>query len=211
MFGFDQQIAHLGAGGALGVALLVSLLLGLRHASDPDHLAAVGSLSAAEHGSGAGRLGLAWGAGHATTLLAFGLPVVLWRGYLPEQVRRLAEVVIGLVIIALALRLLLHHHPHRRVRSRWQAFGIGLVHGTGGSAGVSVLLLSTISEQTVAVLAMLLFAAGTAVSMALVSSILGRTIVRIPFGLLRPGMGSLSLLFGAWYVLGAVGAAPYPF
>ncbi len=210
MFGIDGQIAHMSAGGALGVALLVSLLLGLRHASDPDHLAAVGSLSAGEHGRGAARLGLAWGAGHAATLLAFGLPVVLWRGYLPQPVRQSAEVLIGLVIIALALRLLLHHHPHRRVRSRLQAFGIGLVHGTGGSAGVSVLLLSTITSQPVAVAAMLLFALGTAVSMTLVSSLLGRTIVRIPFGLLRPGMGTLSLAFGAWYVLGAVGAAPYP-
>ena len=40
MFGLDDQLAELGGGGGLVVALLVALLLGLRHATDPDHLTA---------------------------------------------------------------------------------------------------------------------------------------------------------------------------
>jgi high-affinity nickel permease len=87
MFGLDHALADLSGGGTLLVVLAISLLLGLRHASDPDHLAAVTTLSA---GKGlpvrsAGRLGLAWGAGHATSLFALGLPIVLWRAYLPHQ------------------------------------------------------------------------------------------------------------------------------
>ncbi|MFN8205772.1 MAG: hypothetical protein U0S48_24720, partial [Solirubrobacteraceae bacterium] len=66
----DDAIAHLGAGGGLWLALLVAVLLGLRHATDPDHLTAVSTLVMSDPRDGsrrAGRLGLAWGLGHATT------------------------------------------------------------------------------------------------------------------------------------------------
>ena len=74
MFGIDERITELLGGGAtFGVVLAVALLLGLRHATDPDHLAAVSTLIATEPDDGrrrAVRLGLAWGVGHATTLVA---------------------------------------------------------------------------------------------------------------------------------------------
>ena len=203
MFGLDDWIAELAQGEGLALVLLVALLLGLRHASDPDHLAAVSTLIASDPEDGtrrAGRLGLSWGAGHALTLAAFGLPIVLLQAYLPDTAQRAAEALVGLMIMFLAVRLLLrwrsghfhahththgdlehrHLHPHRARghehahepeaqlgRSPWQAFGIGLVHGTGGSAGVGVLLLATIPDQTEAVAALIVLAAGTALSMAL--------------------------------------------
>src|SRR4029078_11168329 len=80
------------------VVLLLAFALGLRHASDPDHLVAVSTLVADTRGRAAraaARLGAAWGVGHATTLLAFGLPVLLVRSYLPEGVEESAEAPIG--------------------------------------------------------------------------------------------------------------------
>src|SRR5688500_2832103 len=107
----------------LALALAVALGLGLRHASDPDHLAAVSTLIASEPEDGtrrAGRLGLAWGLGHATTLAVFGLPIVLFQSYLPDAAQRAAEALVGLMIMLLAVRLLLrwrrghfHAHAHR--------------------------------------------------------------------------------------------------
>jgi ABC-type nickel/cobalt efflux system permease component RcnA len=235
----------------LALVLAVALGLGLRHASDPDHLAAVSTLIASEPEDGtrrAGRLGLAWGLGHATTLALFGLPIVLFNAYLPDAAQRGAEASVGLVIMLLAGRLLVrwrrghfhahshrhgdtehrHLHPHGTHRPRHdhahepearlgrapaQAFGIGLVHGMGGSAGVGVLLLATIPDQAEAVAALIVFALGTAVSMAALSSALGYAITRGP--MLRrmlafaPAMGVLTLAFGGWYALGAVGAVPY--
>jgi ABC-type nickel/cobalt efflux system permease component RcnA len=249
MFGLDDHLAELAQGGGLALVLLVALLLGLRHASDPDHLAAVSTLIASDPEDGtrrAGWLGLSWGAGHALTLALFGLPIVLLQAYLPEALQRAAETAVGLMIMALALRLLLrwrrghfHAHPHRHGdvehrhlhphehaahdhahdpesrlgRSRLQAFGIGLVHGMGGSAGVSVLLLAAISDETAAVAALIVLAAGTAVSMALLSSAFGYAITRGPV-LTRalafaPAMGVVTLAFGGWYTLGALGAVPY--
>src|SRR5688500_5428758 len=116
MFGLDEWIAGLGSTDTLLKVVAVAVLLGLRHATDPDHLTAVSTLIASEeHGASrrAGMLGLAWGAGHAVTLLAFGLRVVLFQSYLPDTVQQAAEVAIGLVIMALALRLLWRWHSGR--------------------------------------------------------------------------------------------------
>jgi high-affinity nickel permease len=123
MFGLDDWIAEMAQGEALVAVLAVALLLGLRHASDPDHLAAVSTLIASEPEDGtrrAGRLGLSWGLGHATTLALFGLPIVLFHAYLPDGAQRAAEALVGLMIILLASRLLVrwrrghfHAHAHR--------------------------------------------------------------------------------------------------
>src|ERR671939_1487510 len=109
MFGLDERIASFSDGTTLVVVLAVAMILGLRHASDPDHLAAVATLVASGReraARGAARLGLAWGLGHATSLFVFGLPVVLYRAYLPEPVQAGAETAVGFVIVALALMLL---------------------------------------------------------------------------------------------------------
>ncbi len=238
MFGLDQWIAGFSGGTTMLLLVLVAIFLGLRHASDPDHLAAVTTLIASKQersARSAGALGLAWGSGHATSLFAFGLPIVLYKAYLPASVQRAAETTIGFVIMALAVWLLVrwragafsshvhdgarhshadgHVHP-RRTRSPWQAYGIGVVHGMGGSAGVGVLLLASISNRALAVAALGLFAFCTAISMALLSSGFGLTLsrpaVRRCFARLAPVIGLASLAFGIWYALGAQHLAPYP-
>jgi ABC-type nickel/cobalt efflux system permease component RcnA len=250
MLGLDDQVAALGSGDAFLIVAAVAILLGLRHAADPDHLTAVSTLVASGGGADtrrAGLLGLSWGAGHATTLILLGLPIVLFDSYLPDSLQRTAEVAIGLVIVALAARLLLrwrrghfHSHPHEHGGSRHrhlhghaanpshdhehpaglgrsplQAYGIGLVHGIGGSAGVGVLLLAAIPDHVEGVAALVLFALFTAVSMAIASTSLGfglsREAVVQRFATVAPVLGALSLAFGAWYSLGALEAVPYVF
>jgi len=247
MFGVDHWLSGFSDGGTLLVVAGVALLLGLRHATDPDHLAAVTTLIAGRDRRGARgalRLGASWGAGHATSLFALGLPIVLFKAYLPEGVQVGAETLIGGVIVALAVWLLVrwrrglfhvhvhaHHgrahahghvhgadtHPHRarKARTPLQAYGIGLVHGIGGSAGVGVLLLATIHSHVVAVAALAIFAFFTAVSMALLSAGFGLTLsrpsVQRGFHRIAPVLGVASLAFGIWYTLGAQGLAPYYF
>jgi hypothetical protein len=218
MFGLDQWLMHFSDGPTLVIVLVVAVLLGLRHASDPDHLAAVTTLVTNDRG-GATRLGLTWGLGHASALIVFGVPIVLWEAYLPARVEQGTEVAIGLVIGALAVWLLLrwrrgafaHAHSHLHVppqRTPWQAFGIGLVHGTGGSGGVGVLLLAAISSHALALAALVLFAGCTAISMAVLSTgfghLLGRPRAQRAFGRLVPAFGAFGLCFGVWYALGAL-------
>lgn len=226
MFGLDDKIASYSNGTTMLIVIGVSTLLGLRHASDPDHLAAVTTLIASSRERAArraARLGFAWGLGHATSLFVFGLPVVLYSAYLPQPVQSAAETTVGFVIIALAGLLLVrwrrgvfrdgHRHVHVRTRSVRAAFGIGLVHGMGGTAGVGVLLLAAIHSHAVAVVALGLFAFCTAVSMSLLSIGFGLTLgaagFRRSFQRIAPVLGIASLAFGLWYALGAQGLVPY--
>jgi cytochrome c biogenesis protein CcdA len=229
MFGLDDKIASFSDGTTLLIVAGVAILLGLRHASDPDHLAAVTTLIASGRERAArraARLGLAWGLGHATSLFVFGLPVVLYSAYLPEAVQRAAETTVGFLIVVLAVLLLArwrrgmfsptaHVHPHRRTRGSRGAYAIGLVHGMGGSAGVGLLLLAAIHDHVLAVTALGLFAACTALSMAVLSTGFGFTLgarrVRSAFHSIAPALGTASLAFGVWYALGAQGVVPYVF
>ena len=233
MFGLDQRIASFSSGTTIGVVIVVALVLGLRHASDPDHLAAVTTLLASgkeRAARSAARLGFIWGMGHATSLFAFGLPIVLYRAYLPETVQRDAETAVGVMIVLLALMLLnrwrrgrfhvhVHEHDGERhshgARTPLQAYAIGLVHGVGGSAGVGVLLLASIPSHALAIVCLGIFAFFTAVSMSLLSSGFGLTLsrprVRRSFGQLAPVLGVVSLAFGVWYALGAQSLVPYVF
>ncbi|MGZ4201499.1 MAG: HoxN/HupN/NixA family nickel/cobalt transporter [Thermoleophilaceae bacterium] len=227
MFGLDDKIAGLSTGETFLIVIAVAILLGLRHATDPDHLTAVTTLVAGGEERGprrAGRLGASWGLGHATSLFLFGVPIVLAKGYLPKPAQRAAELAVGLMIIALAIRLLLRwrrgafhdpdtRHPRPHTRSPLQAYGIGVVHGIGGSAGVGILLLASIPDHVEALAALFVFSLFTAVSMSMASATFGYTLSRGPvlrrFVTVAPLLGALSLAFGAWYALGAVGAVPY--
>jgi high-affinity nickel permease len=119
----DTWLTGLFAGAPLLVALGIALVLGLRHASDPDHLVAVTSLVAADDGGtrGATRLGAWWGLGHAATLVLLGVPLILFKSALPTWLESGAETAVGVVVILLALRVTwkwarghyrARHHPH---------------------------------------------------------------------------------------------------
>jgi hypothetical protein len=212
VFGLDQQIASLASGRPL-VALAVALLLGLRHPLDPDHLAAVAAMA-----RGSRRrpllIGLGWGAGHATTVVALGVPVVLWTAAMPESVHQVLEASIGVVILALGVRLMIRHgrgelhaHPHRPPRSWREAYVVGVVHGAGGSAAIGLLLLAAIPDHGVALAGLLVFAASTALAMGAVAAGLGRGLRALP----ARAVGSSVCAFGAWYLVAAAAGAPYPF
>lgn len=207
MVGLDDWIASLAHGGGLLVVAAVAVALGLRHATDPDHLAAVGALVAGdERRSGkAARLGLCWGLGHALTLFALGLPVVLYRAFLPETLQRGAETAVGIVICALGVSLLIRRHSaHIAARTPLRAVGIGLLHGAAGSAGVGVLLLAAIGSGWTAVAGLALFASCTALSMAAVSTGLGKALGASRLDSALPAVAAATLAFGAWYTLQAV-------
>jgi len=226
VFGLDDRIAAFSSGTTLLIVAAVSVLLGLRHASDPDHLAAVTTMIASGRERAtrrAAKLGFTWGLGHATSLFVFGLPVVLYSAYLPEPVQHAAETSVGFVIVVLGLLLLVRWrrgmygfttHAHgARTRNTWQAYCIGLVHGLGGTAGVGLLLLATIQSRLLAVGALVIFALCTALSMTLLSTGFGIVLSSAParrsFHRLAPGLGAASLAFGVWYALGAQGIVPY--
>jgi ABC-type nickel/cobalt efflux system permease component RcnA len=240
MFSLDDSLARLSDGTSLVLVIAVAVLLGLRHATDPDHLAAVTTLIASteQRARDAAKLGLAWGIGHALTLFGLGVPIVLYRAYLPEAVQRATETAIGFMIAGLAVWLLVrwrrgafhahahehddrshaHLHSHRegrhahaRSRTPLGAFGVGLLHGIGGSGGVGILLVTTIDSRALALAALAILATFTAVSMTLLTTGFGLTLASKPLGRFVPALGTASLSFGLWYALGAQGVLPYYF
>ena len=191
----DAWLTGLFDGAPLLVALAVAFVLGLRHASDPDHLVAVTSLVAAEDGDarGAARLGAWWGLGHAGVLILIGMPLILLKSELPAWLESSAETAVGIVILVLAARVIFKwvrgdyragahahddshgmrrhlrrgsHHRHVAVRSPAQALSIGMLHGLAGTGAVVLLLLAALPSKLEAALALAVFAPMSIVSMA---------------------------------------------
>lgn len=207
----DAWLEGLFSGAPLLVALGIAFLLGLRHASDPDHLVAVTALVASEQGDtrAAARLGAWWGLGHASTLLLIGLPLILFKSELPSWLESGAEKAVGVVILALAGRVLfkwlrgdyrvsrhehgaagerhrhLHHereaHDHRdAARTPRQAFAIGLLHGLAGTGAVVLLLIAALPSQVEAAAALGVFAPMSVLSMAACTTALAWVLTRRP-------------------------------
>lgn len=164
-------------------------------------------------------------------MLAVGLPMIALRSQLPAWRERGAETGIGLVILALAARVIVkwlrgdpsaraHAHPegrhrhlrrgrgsehgHRHVRSRGQAFGIGVLHGLAGTGAVVLLLIAGIPGRLEAAAALAVFAPMSVVSMAAWTGafawVLTRRLVEPVYrGVLIPALGAFGLVFGLWY------------
>ncbi|HEX3557463.1 MAG TPA: urease accessory protein [Thermoanaerobaculia bacterium] len=101
--------------------LLVSLLLGLRHALEADHLAAVASLATRSRSlRSTVAQGVAWGLGHTITLLVVGGACLLLRATIPDRVATALEAAVGVMLLALGADVLwrlyrrrIHVHVHR--------------------------------------------------------------------------------------------------
>jgi len=196
-------------GAGLLVVLALAVALGLRHATDPDHLVAVTALVS---GDGAGprdaqRLGVAWGCGHAAVLLAAGVPLVALDAQLPSGLETTAETLVGLVIVALAARVLirLHRRPpigaHTPRRSARQAAAIGVLHGLGGTGAIVLLLATKLPTTAEAIAALALFAPMSVVSMALCTRAYAHALARPAVAHATLPLAAFSLAFGAWYAL----------
>ncbi len=185
----------------------LAILLGLRHASDPDHLVAVTSLVASDQGDtkAAMRLGAWWGVGHAAALLAIGLPLIAFKSELPPWLEAGAERSIGVVIVVLAVRVIwkwisgdyrigrhrhdgVRHahvrisepaeHRHDQLRTPQQAMGIGLLHGLAGTGAVVLLLIAALPTELEAAAALAVFAPMSIVSMAGITAAFGWVLSR---------------------------------
>jgi high-affinity nickel permease len=219
----DELLTSMLDGEPLLVVLALAVLLGLRHASDPDHLVAVTSLVAAGSTDvrGAARIGAWWGAGHAATMVVLGLPLIVLSTQLPSWLETAAERLVGVVILLLAARLLVkwvrggyraerHSHPpgvvHRHLHTgeHTHAAAVGTLHGLAGTGAIVLLLIAALPTTEIAIAALLVFAPMSVLSMAAMTAAFAWFFTRPLMDplfrrVLMPLMGALGLLFGAWY------------
>src|SRR5437870_4392323 len=105
MAGRGRAVRHWGMRPA--VILLLGLTLGLRHALEPDHLAAVAATLARDRGTRrAAAAGALWGLGHAATLLLVGGALLALGLAMPLWLASLAEGLVGVVLVVLGVSLL---------------------------------------------------------------------------------------------------------
>ena len=101
--------------------LALGFVLGLRHALDADHLAAVSTFASEEKSIlRSSLIGVSWGMGHTAALLAFGLAVAAFRLALTPRLAQVLEFLVGCMLIGLGLNVFfkiwrkssLHAHAH---------------------------------------------------------------------------------------------------
>jgi hypothetical protein len=182
-------------------------LLGMRHALEPDHVAAVSTMVSQErNGFKAAWLGLCWGIGHTASLVIVGAALVVFRAEMPASVTNLFELAVAFMLIGLGVRaialaarqgpdgpLVLHRHGrivHRHAAAtvhvhlgHWtlarRPLIVGALHGLAGSGALTALVLTTLPTTAARVTYLALFGLGSTLSMAALSGLLGWPLARL--------------------------------
>jgi len=184
-------------------AIALGALLGLRHATDADHVVAVTAIASREQSLGrAAWIGALWGIGHTLTLVVVGGAIVAFRLVIPPRVGLGLEFGVALMLILLGFANLRASDGAPRERAAARPFLVGLVHGLAGSAAVALLVLATIRGTVEALAYLFVFGVGTIAGMVAVTVLLaapaiyaGARVTRFQSGI-RLAAGALSIAFG---------------
>lgn len=183
--------------------LALGFLLGLRHAVEADHLAAVSTIvSERDDLLGSAAIGAVWGVGHTLTLFIVGIAVVFLKLRISESVEAGLEAGVGIMLVILgfnafrkmrsAAKIHMHTHEHggrehthihthgdepeethHLARFNFRSLLVGMVHGLAGSAALMLLVLPAVSSTTVALIYIIVFGVGSIGGMVVMSFIIG--------------------------------------
>ena len=182
--------------------LAAGFVIGLRHALDADHLAAVSAIVSDRKSIWSSSIvGGLWGVGHTISLFLIGLLVVLLKIRISETAEAYLEAAVGVMLVILGFNVLrklfaaemihihehdhngrahghLHAHAEREDTASHHSFSprsvvVGMVHGLAGSAGLMLLVLPTIESPALALVFILIFGVGSIGGMILMSFLMG--------------------------------------
>jgi nitrile hydratase accessory protein len=185
-------LPHLGFAASAGLGTV----LGMRHALEPDHIAAVSTLMTGERSSAkAAWLGALWGMGHTLTLFTAGALLVVLQAEIPAIMTQLLQSCVILLLIGFGVRAI--HQGARRVPSgpthshkkpkafradRWtvaRPLLVGAVHGLAGSGTLTALVVTTLPSTVTRLAYLMLFGVGSTVGMVVLSGLLGWPLARM--------------------------------
>jgi nitrile hydratase accessory protein len=151
---------------------VLGTMLGMRHALEPDHLAAVSTLMTGERSSAkAAWLGACWGLGHTLTLLTTGVLLVMFRAEMPAIAAQVFELCVVMLLVGFGVRAM-----DRRTLAR--PLLVGAVHGLAGSGALTALVVTTLPSTATRLAYLTLFGVGSIVGMAALSGLLGWPLAR---------------------------------
>ncbi len=146
--------------------LFLGFGLGLRHATDADHLAAIGTLLHREPTPlRAARLAAVWGLGHSLTFLGLGLVVVLFGVRVPPSFERATEGAVAAMLVVLGALTLVRARRAGGGGATWRPLLVGVTHGLAGSAGIAIVALTTVPTTAGALGYLACFGVGTVLGM----------------------------------------------
>jgi high-affinity nickel permease len=187
--------------------LSLGFMLGLRHALDSDHVAAVSTVLAQRPSlKASGLIGFSWGIGHTLILLLVGLIVLWFRVPVPELLSQTAEGAVGVMLVVLGgllgMKLVqerwhvhqhdhdgskhVHLHSHAVVvdhgHAHWwresvRPLCIGMAHGLAGSAALLLLVVSSARTVTEGLVYIAVFGCGSILGMMLIGLVLSLPVV----------------------------------
>jgi len=186
--------------------ILLGVLVGLRHAFEPDHLTAVSTLVAEAAGGRRGTvLGVIWGVGHTAALVIVGTLLLATGAALPERTTAAFELAVALMLIVLGARSLWigardgargsvhrHHHgggahahagPDEHLHLAGRPFAlrpliVGLVHGLAGSGAITAIVFAELPDLPSRLIYIVLFGLGSILGMAAASGAVGASLQR---------------------------------
>jgi len=188
-------LPHLGFAASAGLGTV----LGMRHALEPDHLAAVSTLMTGERSSAkAAWLGAWWGLGHTLTLFTAGALLVVLQAQMPTIVSQLLEICVLLLLVGFGVRAIYlgarrvpkgptHSHERPKASSpfwadRWtltRPLFVGAVHGLAGSGALAALVVTTLPSAGTRLAYLILFGIGSTAGMVVLSGLLGWPLARM--------------------------------
>lgn len=203
------------------VALGTSFVLGMRHATDPDHVVAVTAIATRERSiARAAGTGALWGVGHTLTISAVGGAIVLFKLAVTPRLGLSLELAVAVMLVVLGALNLLDVRAGPATASAARPLLVGVVHGLAGSAAATLLILPLIPGARWAAVYLIVFGAGTVAGMALMTALIAapavyaaarvgrlQRAIRIASGALSVGFG-LYLAHRIGFVDGLFTAAP---
>ena len=184
--------------GALLTALLLGLLLGVKHAFDADHVLAVTAIVSRTSSILRSMLvGMNWGIGHTLTLFAVGLGVLVFKLTIPAKMALSMEFAVGFILVLLGVPIIkklsvdrshihlhqhsdkyhLHIHSHHESSSHRHKHSkkpllVGMAQGFAGSGALIPLVLSTMSSVIQGLFFLLIFGFGSIIGMVVLTGLI---------------------------------------
>lgn len=184
----------------------LAFALGVRHAFEPDHLAAVSTLVAEPARKRGFSIGTMWGIGHATSLLVVAGLLTFIEGTLSQGAMNRLELLVAVMLVLLGARSILRAarlRKHGPKLAQTPSLLVGAVHGLAGSGALVAVALAAMPTLAGRLVYVLMFGVGSIVGMGLATALASWGIERL--GVIRrwerallAGAGTSSVVIGLW-------------